>query len=159
MEFRTILVPTDLSENSLGAFRAAVSLARRYEGKVHAIFVLDIRADFSSLSLDFLPTIPLEEVQHASRAKAKERLDEIFRREVAAEVAGDAVVREGNPFVEIVAYAQERKADLVCLTTHGYSGLKHMLLGSVAEKVLRKAPCAVLALKVEEQDDAPRESP
>jgi len=155
MEFRTILVPTDLSENSLGAFRAAVSLARRYEGKVHAVFVLDIRADFSSLSLDFLPTIPIEEVQHASREKAKERLEEIFEREVAEDVRGDAAVREGNPFLEIVTHAQERKADLICLTTHGYSGLKHILLGSVAEKILRKAPCAVLALKVEGLRDGP----
>lgn len=148
MEFREILVPTDLSDNSLGAFRAAVSIARRFEGRVHAIFVLDIRADVSSLSLDFLPTIPFEEIQDASRERARERLGAIFEREVPAELRGRPVLREGNPFYEIVRHAEEEGIDLVCLTTHGHTGLKHVIMGSVAEKVLRKAPCAVLAVKV-----------
>ena len=62
------------------------------------------------------------------------------------------VVRQGPPFLEIVRYAQEANIDLIVLGTHGRGGLAHMLLGSVAEKVVRKAPCPVLTVRHPEHE-------
>jgi nucleotide-binding universal stress UspA family protein len=61
-------------------------------------------------------------------------------------------VRQGPPFLEIVRYAQEANIDLIVLGTHGRGGLAHMLLGSVAEKVVRKAPCPVLTVRHPEHE-------
>ncbi len=62
------------------------------------------------------------------------------------------VVRQGPPFLEIVRYAQEANIDLIVLGTHGRGGLAHMLLGSVAEKVVREAPCPVLTVRHPEHE-------
>ena len=59
---------------------------------------------------------------------------------------------EGRPFVEIIRYARENEIDLIVISTHGRTGLKHALFGSVAEKVVRKAPCPVLVVKRQERD-------
>ncbi len=61
-------------------------------------------------------------------------------------------VQMGRPFIEIIRYAREKKIDLIVLGTHGRSGLKHVLLGSVAERVVRKAPCPVLTIRHPEHE-------
>jgi nucleotide-binding universal stress UspA family protein len=61
-------------------------------------------------------------------------------------------VREGTPFYEIVRYAKEQNIDLIIMGTHGHTGLTHMLLGSVTEKVVRKAPCPVLTVRHPEHE-------
>jgi nucleotide-binding universal stress UspA family protein len=62
----------------------------------------------------------------------------------------EAVV--GRPFMEILGYAKDRHVDLIVIGTHGRSGLRHVLLGSVAERVVRKAPCPVLTIRHPEHD-------
>ena len=90
----------------------------------------------------------LQELQQASRKALDELPDPALLR-------GAAVVRDvrvGTPFLEIVRYAKETAIDLIVIGTHGRSGLAHVLLGSTAEKIVRKAPCPVLTVRPEGHD-------
>jgi nucleotide-binding universal stress UspA family protein len=84
----------------------------------------------------------------------KEKLHQV-ERDAAQAGAGEvsSSLRQGAPFDEIIANAREGGFDLIVMGTHGGSGLKHVLLGSVAEKVVRKAPCAVLTVRLPQDDD------
>jgi nucleotide-binding universal stress UspA family protein len=85
-------------------------------------------------------------------SKTQQAMNEARARAVAAGVPlVDMVMSEGAPFSEIVRAAREQNSDLIVIATHGRTGLKHALLGSVTEKVVRKAPCAVLTIRDAEQ--------
>ena len=136
-----ILVPTDFRECAEKALEYAAELATRFDSELHLLHVA------------VLPTAPYahgfalpEEAMHPEipAAKALNALD-VPRSEDVAGV--ERAVRSGTPFVEIVRQAKEYDVDLIVIGTHGSTGLTHMLLGSVAEKVVRKAPCPVLSVR------------
>lgn len=139
--FRSILCPVDFSEFSRHALAHAVALARRYEGRVTVLNVLP--------ELPSVLFFPLSGSRPSLDAADREGLGEELRAFVgpAGEQAPvDAVVAEGDPARQIVQRARETRADLVVMGTHGRSGFERWTLGSVTEKVLRKAPCAVLTV-------------
>jgi nucleotide-binding universal stress UspA family protein len=80
-------------------------------------------------------------------ASAKESLEALAREEFPERGPGIVTVRQGRAFDQISSFAREIGADLIVVTTHGYTGLKHVLLGSTAELVVRHAPCPVLILR------------
>jgi len=150
MEFHRILVPTDLSEYSRRALEPAKRLAEAFGGKIDLLYVETPEFDFAAVpGLEEFPSVSLEEV-HSLRHKSTEQLLSELWEKIPARLRGETVIRSGTPFLEIVRYARERETDLIVLTTHGRTGLKYMIMGSVAEKVVRKAPCAVLTIKVKE---------
>lgn len=147
IQMKKILVPTDFSEFSKQAVDYAVELAQRFEAEITLIYVLqDAVALFPEPGVAFpAPGNYLQELQESSQ-QALERL----RESLPAEMTIHTVLRNGPPFVEIVRYAKEEDVDLIVIGTHGRSGLAHMLLGSVAEKVVRKASCPVLTVRPRE---------
>jgi universal stress protein A len=96
------------------------------------------------------PSAPLE-VDEAMRKKIEERLLELGRR---ASFQTQPLIRIGQPYQEIGLAASEMQADLIIIATHGRTGLKHVLLGSTAERVARHAPCPVLIVRERERDFA-----
>jgi nucleotide-binding universal stress UspA family protein len=150
-QLKRILVPTDFSQHSERAAAYAVELARRYEAEdVHCIHVSDIPADLLATSTYYV-TGPSEQYIEQVREESRKGLDEFVRKNLAGMPVKTAFL-EGRPFVEIIRYARTNKIDLIVIATHGRTGLKHVLFGSVAEQVVRKAPCPVLVVKRDERD-------
>jgi len=145
-----LLVPTDFSEDSEQAARYAVELAKRFQAEVHCIHVVDIPADLLSTS-DYYMTGPSEQFIDQIRVESKKNLDAFAVKNLEGAQVQTAFL-EGSPFVEIIRYARDQQIDLVVIATHGRTGLKHVLFGSVAEKVVRKAPCPVLVVRRDERE-------
>jgi len=141
---RKILVPTDFSPSSDEALQLGLELARRFEGTVTLLHVYQIPAYPVPDGVIFAGPETTADIL----ARVTTALDGAKAR---AEAAGGVVVQtmtvEGTPFVEIVRTAQAGQFDLIVLGKHGRSGLKHLIIGSTAEKVVRKAPCAVLTVR------------
>ncbi len=143
-DFKRILVPIDLSENCRAAIELASSLAIRHEGKLLFVFVA-------------FPPLP-EQAMYA-----KDDLDSVLERERMAfeqfkptdpSVEYEHILERGYPGPDIVRVAKERECDLIVLTTHGRSGLSRVLMGSVAEYIIRNSVCPVLTLKTPEDNDS-----
>lgn len=144
-----ILYPTDFSERSLAALPLAVDLAHRYGAELHCLYVVDVPNEFV---LEDSYMLPLTTECRPDYDKLKEAAESHLEQFVAEHMPDlrDSVKRViviGKPFAEIIRYAREQSIDLIVLGTHGRSALGSMLLGSVAEKVVRKAPCAVLTVR------------
>jgi len=146
ISLKRILVPTDFSDSSRSATRYACGLAEQFDAELHLLHVLETHAvSTPQFGLGFdLPTFVRESRKAAETALMSGVAPDW---EVAHRVVRTVV--EGSPFVEIVRYAQEKAIDLIVLSTHGRSGLVQALMGSVAEKVVRKAPCPVLTVRPE----------
>jgi nucleotide-binding universal stress UspA family protein len=146
IELKRILFPFDFSELSLHGFRYARSFAETYGAELHVLHVVDEAYQFwMAMGPNSVPIGPPPEELISASSRELEKF--------VAEQLSDAdfpvrtEVQMGWPFMEIIRYAREKKIDLIVLGTHGRSGLKHVLLGSVAEKVVRKAPCPVLTIR------------
>lgn len=142
-EFRRILLPTDFSERAEAARSYAVMLAEKFGAELHVLHVLqEPIAVLPESSLAVAPpALNLPEIIKS----AEQGLAAISVNPPAG--VGARVVRNGLPADEIVRYAAEAGVDLIVQGTHGRTGLAHVLLGSVAEKVVRRAPCAVLTVR------------
>ena len=151
IQVKRILVPTDFSDPSEQAARYAVELAKRLQAEeVHCIHVSDIPADLLATSAYYM-TGPSEQFVEQVRQEGRKSL-EAFAQKNFKDVPVKTAFLEGRPFVEIIRYARENQIDLIVISTHGRGGIKHALFGSVAEKVVRKAPCPVLVVKRDERD-------
>jgi universal stress protein A len=136
---KRILMPTDFSETSEEALKYAVSLAQAFSASVHLLHVVrevDDPTEWPS------PRALLEEQQ----ARARADLSRVVERQ-PREISMETIVRVGSPFVEIVRSAKELGVDVIVMGTHGRGPVAHMLLGSVADKVGRTAPCPVLTVR------------
>ena len=144
IEIRRILCPVDFSENSRRALDHAIAVARWYESMVTAlhVFMPTPVAAYGPGPVVF-PTVVLTDVD---RDRLLADTKAFIAAETAPGVAIEAVVREGSTVAEILDKATKMKADLLVMGTHGRSGFERLLLGSVAEKVLRKARCPVLTV-------------
>jgi nucleotide-binding universal stress UspA family protein len=136
-----ILAPTDFSDHSGQAVQYACELAKRFGAELRLLHVVQP----PSSVIAYGAPVP-EEVLHP-QSEAQKELESL---EVPDAEQIRQVVREiqsGPPFVEIVRYAKANDVDLIVMGTHGRTGIVHALLGSVAEKVVRKAPCPVLTVR------------
>lgn len=147
ISIKRILVPTDFSEHGTKALQYAAAFADQFGAAVELIHVLESVPPGAMLSYT-----SLEELNASLRKDAAEKLEELHSiwHEYAFPVKRTVV--EGQPFVEIVKHAREEQADLIVIGTHGRGAIAHMLLGSVAENVVRNAPCPVLTVKHSEHD-------
>ena len=143
IEIRTILVPIDFSDSARNIIEWAAYLARESKSKLVLFHAYHLPVEFQQLEGAYLPPDFWANVK--SEAQASLARHETELRESGHSV--ESVVREGYAATAIVDEANELGADLIVIGTHGLSGLKHMLLGSVAERVVQKAPCPVLTVK------------
>ncbi len=139
-----ILVPTDFSECSGAALKYACELGREFDSRLHWLHVMqDLYIYPAGEAYIAMPTEAFEELVQATRDRMVEMLSDSDRHRFQVQLA----TPRGNPFVEIVRYAKDNDIDLVVIGTHGRGPIPHMLMGSVAEKVVRKAPCPVLVVR------------
>jgi nucleotide-binding universal stress UspA family protein len=148
---RQILCPIDFSEFSQHALHHAVALAKWYRASLMLLHVQPILA-VPAGPPEMLPTMVLTRDQQQQLLVAMRKL---VAEEVGETVLTHVEVLEGNPAREIVDRAKEMSSDLIVMGTHGSSGFEHMLLGSVTERVLRKAFCPVLTVPRQAPDAAP----
>lgn len=147
--FQNILVPVDFSVHSAQAIEAAVDLSRRYDGLITLVHVYDPVAYalpdgyvlFTPSQFDRLIAALEEQLQAAKKAAVQ-----------LGALRVDTRLLEGFPAEEIRDFAARTGADLIVMGTHGRGAVKHLLLGSVAERVVRTAPCPVLTLKAQQAD-------
>jgi nucleotide-binding universal stress UspA family protein len=148
IKLNTILVPSDFSECSDAAVRYGLELARRFDAKLHLLHVIQDPAT-QPWAAEGL-SIPLLDAVEQWQKAAKERLAAL----VPAADAGRVTVATtiAMPYPDILRYAEENAVDLIVMGTHGRSGVSHMLLGSITERVVRRAPCPVLTVRHPERE-------
>ena len=166
MAFKNLLVPTDFSEPANSALRYAIEEAALHGARVTLLHVLPaaIQTDVHYVSgnpppgppgtYDLLAggrvaSPPLQLEPEVVRRNRSDEALALLRDLIASAFQGpwDVEVAMGQPAEAIVRIARERKTDLIVMSTHGRTGLQHVLMGSVAEKVVRLAPCPVLTIK------------
>jgi nucleotide-binding universal stress UspA family protein len=146
---RRILVPVDFSDTARKAIQYAAPFAAAFDAEVTLVHVIQ---PFSvPVELGYIPP-DLADTQQELMKSAREELGKICARELGTRSRYQVQVREGVPWQELVAAARETDTDLIILATHGRTGLKYALLGSVAERVVRHAPCPVLVVRDRERD-------
>ncbi|MBN2210869.1 MAG: universal stress protein [Sedimentisphaerales bacterium] len=146
--FNNILYPTDFSKLSLAAMPYAVSLAQAYHAKLHCLHVIDTDIVFYQYGGFIAPEMTKPVVQTDEYIRAgREHMDKFVAEHFkdVENVIAECVI--GKPFIEIVHYARENNIDLIVLGTHGHSAIAGMLLGSVVEKIVRKASCPVMTIR------------
>ena len=144
LSFNLILVPTDFSEQSLRALDYAIGLAERFSSGLRLVHVREPAPRISDMAWDGMD---LTERDREALDKVKKSLQEIARERVPRCVRMDTEAINGQPVREIIKCAQREGANLIVMATHGRTGLKHVLMGSTTEAVIRRAPCPVLTLK------------
>jgi len=148
-KIRKILVPTDFSDESLKALRYATEFVQTLLG-VEVLVVHVVTPPAYAVSPLAGVTVP---AMYENVAEVcSERLGELLRREVPEGVAARSIVRDGQPWDEIAAVAREEGVDLILVATHGYTGLKRLMMGSTAERIVRVAPCPVLTVRDRERE-------
>ncbi len=153
INIKTILLPTDGSECSHKAMNYAVSFAKQYGGKIVALNVIDQRLEEQTRNAVIEIGHELMQRLHDGYAREARRiLQEVAEAGAKAGVHVETRLIKGIPSDEIVRLGGELPADLIVIGTHGHTGVSHLLLGSVAEKVVRRAPCPVLSVQREEHD-------
>lgn len=143
---KRILLPTDFSAYSATATKYASELATRFDAELHLLHALDVHL---SSTPGFVMGLALPQYVQESRTAAEKALAGVLDPQWAVGRKIVPAVVEGSPKVEIVRYARTQAMDVIVLATHGRTGLAHVLLGSVAESVVRTAPCPVLTVRSE----------
>jgi nucleotide-binding universal stress UspA family protein len=150
-----ILCPTDFSKYAFRAADYAVALAQHYDAEVHFLHVIPsnlVHPEQYPYIAEAMPVAP------EFRERALERLDAFVALSRAEDVRTRFTVSEGTPVDAILHTAQSEGSHILCLGTHGREGVERLVLGSVAEKVLRKARCPVLTVSEAADERAPKEA-
>ena len=144
MEFKKILVTTDFSEFSLYAVPYAVEMARKFGAELilgHVIEPIIGPADFAWGSYN------VAEIEAKSREYALENLEKVRKEHFPHDLQSSTWLGYGNPFKEVISYVKEEMCDLIVISTHGLTGLSHIIFGSTTEKIVRKSPVPVLTVR------------
>jgi len=143
-QIKKILVPIDFSDYSKNALKYAAQFAKQFNARIYLVYVVEpmiYPADFSMGQV----AIPSTDIDLHSRAE--EELKKLSKEIIGGSLQVEILIKTGKPFVEIIEAASSNDVDLIIIATHGHTGVEHLLFGSTAEKVVRKAPCPVLTLR------------
>ncbi len=149
VNLKKILVPQDFSEYSLHALKYAVTFAELFNSELiilHIVEPIVYPADFS------FGQVSIPAMEEEIRKHSEEQLNELVTKEIPKKIKATAIIRIGKPFIEIVEVAKSENADLIVISSHGRTGMDHVLFGSTADKVVRKAPCPVLTIRPHEHE-------
>lgn len=149
MRIKKILVPVDFSKHSLKALDYAVEFAKAFKAELHVLFVIEpvsyaTPADFYAGMATQLSSLITEQRRTASR-----ELSQLQARLAKKGATVKTALRSGIAYQEIVDAAKKLKADMIVHATHGRTGLSHLVMGSVAERVVRTATCPVLTVRAD----------
>jgi nucleotide-binding universal stress UspA family protein len=145
LTLQNVLLATDFSETSTAALDYARDLTQAFRARLHVLHVLEDLASRAWTTDVYVASLPA--IQDEMASQARKRLDAVLTAEERQKLNARLEIRTGSPFVEIIRYARDEKIDLIVMGTHGRGPMAHLLLGSVAERVVRKAPCAVLTVR------------
>ncbi len=144
LETKLIICPVDFSEFSVRAYRHALSLAEHYRAKLVALHVVELwrypYADYAASAGDYA------EFCRVLQEGGKEQLREFAKKHTDNQIEPELAVHQGMAADSILSFVQSPKADLIVMGTHGRRGFDRLVLGSVTDRVMRKAPCPVLAV-------------
>lgn len=146
-KIRRILVPIDFSTCSKKALQYAMPFARQFGARICLLYVGQSYYLFPELAL-----LELGAHHPSQRADVAGKLASFATQEIPSDIPVDILVRIGLPAVEIADAAREVRADLIIISTHGYTGVKHVWFGSVAEQLAPRATCPVLVVREAEND-------
>ncbi len=149
VSLKKILVPQDFSEYSLHAMKYAVTFAELFKAELLVLHIVEpivYPADFS------FGQVSIPAMEEEIRKHSEEQLNELVERETPRDIKATPIIRIGKPFIEIVEVAKSENADLIVISSHGRTGMDHVLFGSTADKVVRKAPCPVLTIRPHEHE-------
>jgi len=144
-----ILVPTDLSDLSLAAMEYAVSISKIYNAKITMVYVIEQSPAFTFPEVDYNSETLLRD----ALINAGEELRKFVDNKLPLSRSINTVVRRGDPRKEIVKYAEDEEFDMIVMATHGRTGFAHMLMGSIAEHIVRSSAVPVLTVKPEEMQN------
>lgn len=139
--FRKILCPIDFSEHSLTALDIALKLVRQNDAALYLLNVAPVPAGAAG----FQP-VPMDPYPYIEKDR-REQLEKLAQERVPAEVRCETIVISGDPAERVLETARSVDADLIVMGTHGRKGLGHLVLGSVAERVVRESPIPVLTTR------------
>jgi nucleotide-binding universal stress UspA family protein len=142
--FQRILVPIDFSQYSDEILAYALEMARKFDASIDLIHIIP-NMDYFTPYESFMAAENIVAVQKGVEGEVEKDLDEVAQKLPGITVK--KVIRTGVAFVEILDYVKSEGIDLIIMGTRGRGGLEHIIIGSVAEKVLRKSPCPVLTIR------------
>jgi len=142
MKVKNILVPVDYSDSGDAAMAYAVSLAKEYDAEMHLVHVYE--QPFAYVDAGFSGTPIPADIPPADLTEEEAKLELVTPTE-DIKLCRKFII--GSPADDLVNYAKENEIDLVVMGTHGRTGLSRLLMGSVAEGVVRRSPCPVLTIK------------
>ncbi|MFO1053159.1 MAG: universal stress protein [Planctomycetota bacterium] len=152
LRFQKIMVPTDFSAASKQAFLYARELAKLHGAEVLVVHVVEVPHYPTLFEGTAMVVPPLDETV---RRELTGQLDRLIESEFTAQgVSARRLLRDGSPRHELLACARDEQADLLVIATHGYTGLRHVFLGSTTEQVVREAPCPVLTVRARPEGPA-----
>ncbi|HNR12209.1 MAG TPA: universal stress protein [Thermodesulfobacteriota bacterium] len=149
-----IICPIDFSEHSYDALKIAVELAGHFFSEIILVHVITPIPSYTAAGLSdasATPQFDLAEYLTEVEVAAKQSLDKILNDSVPEVIQSRSVILHGSPAESIVDYAVQEKANMIVISTHGRTGFRHLIFGSVAEKVVRLAACPVLSIRPKQQ--------
>jgi nucleotide-binding universal stress UspA family protein len=141
--FKKIVCPIDFSEHTSEIVAYAASIAKKFNAELHLFHVIPNLNYFTPYE-SFLTPENLVAIEDNINAEVNRDFDAVIK---GIDGPVKKVIKTGVAFVEIIDYVKTEAIDLIVMGTHGRSGIEHILIGSVAEKVVRKAPCPVLTIR------------
>ena len=147
LKLKQILVPIDFSNCSKKALQYALPLAREHQAAITLLYVVP-----PAYGAGEYGGIDYAQLEAGMKQDGERELAKLAVDEVRGEISTDTLVRIGSPAREVVETARSLPADLIVISTHGRTGLKHVLLGSVTEHVVQRAPCPVLVVREREHE-------
>jgi nucleotide-binding universal stress UspA family protein len=147
MKVDRILFPTDFSEGSTFALHYAVDLAKHYNAK---LYILHVIYDIAKATESHIPHISADEIYNEMNKWAMEEIENCCIEEIRGLPDVEKIVLKGIPHEEIVRFASDKKVDMIVMGTYGRTGLQKFIFGDTAEKVVKKAPCPVMTVRIPE---------
>ena len=148
---KNVMVATDFSETAETALEYGRAFARTFGGTLHVVHVVE--SAFTRTTTGELAALNIDEILKEIRAASQKEIDKLVRDDDRRELHARAVITTANDAVGCLStYATDEKIDIIIMGTHGRTALAHMLMGSVAEKVVRIAPCPVLTIRHPEHE-------
>ncbi len=147
MKVEKILFPTDFSEGSFHALPFAVDLSKHYNSK---LYILHVIYDIAKATDSHIPHVSSDELYKEMSAWAQGEIESCCIEEIRGLPNVEKVVLKGIPYEEVIKFAEKQKIDMIVMGTYGRKGLERFLFGSTAERVVRRAPCPVMTVRVSE---------